>query len=71
MTEQMQFIFLDGDAPPAAFEYFCCDCGSFRLSLTGEKTCGNCKSTNIIIGKIGELDRDALKAQFEQDPDGK
>lgn len=48
-----------------ATEYFCFNCGQLRLSLIKEKTlCKGCGSTNIIIGKCGELDKQKLKKEF-------
>jgi len=44
-------------------EYFCYDCKQFRLSYRKDKTkCGNCGSSNIKTGKMGELNKEALKA---------
>ncbi len=46
-------------------EYFCNDCGQIRLSLIVDKSkCDNCGSKNIIVGKINELDVEALKNNY-------
>lgn len=49
------------------FEYFCKECGQLRLSLRSEKRCGNCGSFNIVIGKVGELDKSTLKGEVRKD----
>jgi DNA-directed RNA polymerase subunit RPC12/RpoP len=42
-------------------EYFCKDCQQLRLSLRDDNTkCGNCGSKDIITGKCGELNKEAL-----------
>lgn len=45
-------------------EYFCFSCGQLRLSCNGVRTnCGNCGSKDIKHGKVGSLDKEALKRQ--------
>ncbi len=43
-------------------EYFCRFCQQLRLNAIGApvNNCGNCNSTDIIIGNIGELDKAQL-----------
>lgn len=42
-------------------EYFCFDCKQLRVSFREDKTkCYNCGSENIVTGKAGELDKEAL-----------
>lgn len=49
----------------APTEYFCHECKQLRLSYRKDKTkCGNCDSTNITTGKMGELDKESLKAKI-------
>jgi hypothetical protein len=48
-------------------EYFCKTCGQLRGSYN--KTpymCGNCGSTNVIAGKVNELNKEELKAQYSK-----
>ena len=46
-------------------EYFCTKCLQLRLSLIADKShCRNCNSKEIIIGKVGTLDKSALIKQF-------
>ena len=53
-----------------ATEYFCYDCGQLRLTYTDKKSiCMNCGSTNIVAGKVGELDKDALKKKYNDHND--
>ena len=41
-----------------ATEYVCKDCEQLRLSLVEDKSkCFNCGSTNIVVGKLGQLDK--------------
>lgn len=51
------------------FEYFCKKCYQLRLNLNGRKICGNCGSAEIVIGKVGELDKEALIVACEQEED--
>lgn len=52
-------------------EYFCTKCLQLRLSLIADKSvCGNCKSTDIITGSIGTLDKQALLKQHTPKQDG-
>lgn len=45
-------------------EYFCCSCKQLRLSCRQDKTkCGNCGSKDIIVGRIGTLDKAKLISQ--------
>lgn len=44
-------------------EYFCISCEQLRLNLAERTTCGNCGSSDIIHGKIGELDKESLKKE--------
>ena len=54
----------DGKRGPAT-EYFCFDCGHLRLTFVANNSiCMNCGSTNIVAGKVGELDKDALKKKY-------
>jgi hypothetical protein len=42
-------------------EYFCKSCHQLRLCLDSTQTsCGNCTSTDLIWGELGELDKDKL-----------
>lgn len=44
-------------------EYFCRSCGQLRLCLVqGKADCGNCGSSDLVFGKPGELDKQALMA---------
>ncbi len=55
----------NGKSGPAT-EYFCFGCGHLRLTYVANNSiCRNCGSKNIITGKIGELDKDVLKKQYE------
>ena len=44
-------------------EYFCNDCKQLRLSLLEiePQSCRSCGSSDIIVGKVGELDKEKLK----------
>lgn len=51
--------------PEESFEYFCNNCGQFRLTANFKpKCCTQCKSENIAVGRIGSLDKAALKIEF-------
>lgn len=57
-----------------AFEYFCNDCGQFRLAFGDyieRKVCGNCDGNNLTIGKPNELDKEALKERWKNERIGK
>jgi Zn finger protein HypA/HybF involved in hydrogenase expression len=44
------------------FEYYCKDCGQLRLSIKNRfEDCGNCHSTNVIVGALNSLDKEALR----------
>ncbi|MHA2342906.1 MAG: hypothetical protein ACXADW_13600 [Candidatus Hodarchaeales archaeon] len=48
----------------AQCEYFCHNCQELRLSfLIVTHNCKNCGSTNIILGRIGELNKNELKGK--------
>lgn len=50
---------------PTPREYFCNGCGHLRLCLDdAQVTCGNCKGTDLIWGRVNELDKDKLKAEY-------
>lgn len=60
MNGLSNFYVIGGESDEAT-EYFCYDCEQLRLSLIKDKSkCGNCGSNNIITGKVGELDKEAL-----------
>lgn len=45
-------------------EYFCKDCLQLRLSYLDETTeCSNCESKDIIKGKPGTLNKEALRKE--------
>jgi len=48
------------------YEYFCWGCGDLRLSLCDDphKTCANCGSFDIVVGRPMQLDKKALKKAF-------
>ena len=47
-------------------EYFCNNCGQLRLSLTSITIrCGNCNSTDILIGMVGGLNKEELKEKHK------
>ena len=47
-------------------EYFCTKCLQLRLSFLIETyKCGNCNSKSIIKDKVGALDKDQLKKQYQ------
>ena len=48
-------------------EYFCLNCGQLRLSINDRDPdqCKNCGSIKLIIGEVGCLDKDGLKAKFD------
>jgi len=49
-------------------EYFCCSCKQLCLSCRTDKTkCGNCGSKDIIVGRIGTLDKEKLIANCKTD----
>lgn len=53
----------DIDGSPC--EYFCTACLQLRLSFRKENNhCLNCKSPEIIIGKVGSLDKPALIKKY-------
>lgn len=57
----MDNVIIEGSKSDTETEYFCYDCKQLRLSLTNQKTqCGNCGSSNIITGKVGELCKENL-----------
>lgn len=41
-------------------EYFCRACKQLRLSFIRIEKCGNCESTDIVIGVVGSLDKAKL-----------
>ena len=49
-------------------EYFCQNCKQLRLNATHDpiEKCGNCGSVDIIIGKVGELDKRSLLKCFRR-----
>lgn len=48
-------------------EYFCRDCGQLRLSVEMNPTvCQNCKGAHLIIGEVGSLNKEALKAYAQE-----
>jgi len=47
-------------------EVFCFDCRQLRLSfVVGNTNCHNCGSRVIKVGKLGELDKEALLKQCQ------
>ncbi len=47
------------------YEYFCNSCGQLRLSYRpNTHSCTNCDSSDLVLGRTGYLDKDALKAEF-------
>ena len=49
-----------------SLEYFCNGCGQLRLALKHRPTrCLNCMSTNLVVGAVGTLDKEKLKAAFD------
>lgn len=53
----MCLIVVNGDS----LEYFCNNCYQLRLSVDGDvDKCLNCGSTNLVIAKVGFLDKEAL-----------
>ncbi len=54
--------------PDETHEYFCKDCLQLRLAVRDARTsCGNCGSKNIIIGKVGDLDKSRLLQTITKD----
>ncbi len=56
--------------PSDSFEYFCRDCNQLRLHVgphgTRNPKCGNCSSTNLVIGELGSLDKQKLMKENAQ-----
>lgn len=50
-------------------EYFCKNCKQLRLDLTSMPIyyCKNCGSKDIVVGKIGELDKDGLLKEIQRE----
>lgn len=48
------------------FEYLCRSCRQLRLSFVETTICNNCGSTEIIIGKVGSLNRSMLMSWKEK-----
>ena len=49
-----------------SMEYFCNKCGRLRISpLHNPVICLNCGSDNIIVGRLGSLDKAKLKEEFD------
>ena len=52
-------------------EYFCNGCGQLRLSVgCNPEKCNNCNGTDLIIGDLNSLNKDALKKEFKETQDG-
>lgn len=48
-------------------EYYCNACNQLRLSLIDSKEiCANCRSMDIITGKIGSLNKTILRKKYIQ-----
>lgn len=65
------FTLVKGEKEESYFEYFCSECGQFRLSFDlSLGACGNCGSKRIITGYLGSLDKEKLKREFEKKKGG-
>jgi len=64
MTKEINVLVRTDDLDGKAVEYFCKSCLQLRLSFIPNTThCYNCKSKEIITGKVGTLDKQALLKQ--------
>lgn len=58
-------IILAADEP---FEYFCKNCQQLRLCFVPQsRACRNCSSTDLVIGKVGTLNKQKLVDEALED----
>ena len=67
MKRLIEIIARTDNIDGASCEYFCKSCLQLRLSFREDNThCRNCGSPEIIIGKVGTLDKPALIKKYSK-----